>query len=136
MKKFLVMLALAFVFALPAFAGYNGIDNGSYVGSKCIHFSVAVSSTTTAATFEIASYSTDFSTLDDMEFVVSGSSPVFVGDVSAFATGTAAAPSSDVRYMALGEKYRITGRNKDSIYIKCEDGTVNTAVITGTIWGH
>lgn len=136
MKKFLAGLALIALCTVAAQAGYNGSDTGSYKGSKCIHFSVAVTSQTTAAVFAVASYSSSFSTLDDMEFVVAGSSPVFVSDTTAFVTGTAAAPTATVRYMGLAEKYRLNGRNVDSIFIKCQDGTANSAVITGTIWGH
>jgi hypothetical protein len=136
MKKLFAALAVLALCAVASQAAYNGTDTGSYKGSKCIHFSVAVTSQTTAATFAVASYSSSFSTLDDMEFVVAGSSPVFVSDTTAFVTGTAAAPTATVRYMALGEKYRLDGRNVDSIFIKCQDGTSNSAVITGTIWGH
>ncbi len=135
-----MLLGLVAMLTTPSIAGYNGIDNGSYRGSKTIHFSVDIDSTTTTAIFSSSTYNSDFDTMDGMEFVVSGSSAIFICDEASFDTGVSSAPSSNVRYMALAEKYVINGRNKDEIYGRCQKGGASlgggTAVITGTVWGH
>jgi len=136
MKKLFVMLAMVALCSVAAFAGYNGVDNGSYRGSKSVHFTVALTSSTSAAMFATTTYSGTFSTMDKMEFQVCGSSPIFVSSATATATGTPAAPGSTSRYMTVGEVYRIDGRNTSSIYGKVQDGSSGTAFITGTVWGH
>jgi hypothetical protein len=136
MKKLLAMFALMALCATACFAGYNGQDDGAYRGSKSVHFTVSVASTTTAAIFATTTYSGTFSTMDNMEFEVCGSSPIFISSATATATGTPAAPGSTSRYMAVGTKYSIGGRNTSSIYGKVQDGSSGSAFITGTVWGH
>lgn len=150
MKKFmlkkasqatLLLLALSLGLCLiqdpkPAMATYDGYDQGTYVGSSCIHFSVAITSMTTDPIFEVADYSSSFDTLDRMEFEVISSTAIYLSATSAPTTGTSTNPNAAVRLMTDAQVYNIGGRNKASIYAVTENGITGSALITGTIWGH